>query len=76
MDIDLAMEHTDEMILDAIDKLEAFFRSLGLPTRIGEIGATEDKLREMAEKSQFASRPGNFVPLRADDVYEILKLAL
>ncbi|MEM1485148.1 iron-containing alcohol dehydrogenase [Oscillospiraceae bacterium PP1C4] len=76
MDIDLAMEHTDEMILDAIDKLEAFFRSLGLPTRLGEIGATEDKLREMAEKSQFASKPGNFVPLRADDVYEILKLAL
>lgn len=76
MGIDLAVEHEEQIILDAIDKLEQFFRSLNLPTRLGEIGVGEEDLRKLAQMSQIARKPGNFIKLGEEDVYQILRLAL
>ena len=35
-----------------IEALENFFRSLGMPTRLGELGIPTDRLEEMAKKTK------------------------
>ena len=42
--------NSDDMILEAIDKLSAFFKSIGLPTTLSELGIGEDQLETMAKK--------------------------
>ena len=59
----------------AIDKTEEYFKALGIPSTLREVGIDEEKLEIMAEK---ASRTlGNvFVPLTKDDVLNIYKMCL
>jgi maleylacetate reductase len=60
------------------DAMRDFVRSLGLPTRLGEIGITADRIPEFARQydgtGPISTNPR---PVRgADDLAEILKLAL
>jgi len=73
MDVDMSYDNEDRIIQEGIDRLERFFLSLGLPTRLGDADIGSDHLREMADKCKPC---GNLVKLDCDDVYEILKLAL
>lgn len=75
MDIDLTCGSEDVAIAMAIEKLEAFNRSIGLPVRLSEVGIGEEHFREMAEKAVQFGPLGNF-KLTADDIYNIYKLAL
>ena len=75
MDIDLTCGSEDAAIAMAIEKLENFNRSIGLPVRLSEAGIGEEHLREMAEKAVQFGPLGNF-KLTADDIYNIYKLAL
>lgn len=61
----------------ACDAMRDFVRSLGLPTRLGDIGITADRIPELARQydgtGPISTNPR---PVRgADDVAEILKLA-
>ena len=57
-----------------------WYRKMGLPTRLSDVGIGEEHLREMAEKC-LAERDGrnglgNFRALHVEDIYRIYKLAL
>jgi len=77
MDVDYAFGDEEECILEAIRRLEDFFASLGMPTRMGHLGITDERFREMAEKAvMYKPTIGNFVKLAAEDVYNIYMLAM
>jgi len=73
MDVDLSFDNQDRIIEEGIRRLESFFQSLGLATRLSQLDIGDDRLREMADKCRSA---GNVLKLTPDDVYEIYKLAL
>ena len=62
-----------------IDAMEAFFQSIGMPTRINQMGITlsEEDMRELAHKCSFMNtrKIGKFVPLDREAIYEVYKLA-
>jgi alcohol dehydrogenase len=60
-----------------IARLEAFYRSMGLGTRLSELGVGGDRLDEMASKATDGGRRtvGNFVKLDKGAVRAILELA-
>lgn len=62
---------------EGIARLEAFFRSLGLGTRLSDLGIGSDRLDEMAKKATDgdARTIGNFVKLDSAAVRKILELA-
>lgn len=51
--IDMNFEDPEKTALAGIDAFENFFKSIGMPVSIGELGVEEDKLEEMAEKCTF-----------------------
>ena len=65
----------DEAIEEGIARMEAFFRSIGMPVSIGELGVvpTEEELRDMAEKCTRYGDVGGMEPLNCEAVYRILK---
>lgn len=67
----------EKTALEGIRRLENFFKSLGLPVNLKELGITDDRLEEMASKATKSdtSTVGNFIKLNKNDVYNILKLA-
>ena len=60
----------------AIDKTREYFVSLGMPTKLSEVGIGEDKLEEMAKKSVRFGKIGSLKPIDHNDVFNILKAAL
>lgn len=62
---------------EGIRRLTAFFRSLGLPVTLEELGAGLDRLEEMAAKCAAPERgaAGHFVALDKEGVLSVLKLA-
>ena len=75
--VDYAMDQDERVILEGITHLEAYYRSLGLPVRLGDAQIGIDRLREMAEKCVLHRNgtTGNFKVLDADDIYNIYILA-
>jgi hypothetical protein len=64
--------------LEGIARLEAFYRSCGLPTRLKDLGIGEDRIEEMAAKAtaKDTRTVGNFVKLGAKAVASIYRRAL
>lgn len=62
-----------------IDAMEAFFHSIGMPTRIGQMGIelTDADMKELAYKCSFMGHRtiGKFVSLDQQAIYEIYKKA-
>ena len=77
-DVDFAIGQDEMVINEGLNRLEAYYKSIGLPTRLSEVNIGEDRLREMAEKCVMdrGGTVGNFRKLTADDIYNIYKLAL
>jgi alcohol dehydrogenase YqhD (iron-dependent ADH family) len=69
----------EETALRGIGALRDFFSSMGMPATLGEIGIQEKDFQAIAEKTKkfdpAAGTTGNFRPLTAKDIVEILKLA-
>ena len=67
----------EKTVLEGIERLKAFFRRIGLPTTLRELGVRDDRLEEMALRctNSGASRIGSFVKLGKDDVLSILRNA-
>jgi alcohol dehydrogenase len=62
--------------LEGIRRLQGFFKSIGLPTTLKELGASTDRLEEMAKKAVLYGPLGSFVKLDKDAVVAIYKLAV
>lgn len=76
MHIDFGEGLEDRTVLCGIQRLEQFYRSLGLPTRLHEAGIDSDRLQEMADNAMIGTDAvGMSFPLKADDILKILKLA-
>lgn len=65
-----------ETAKEAIRRTRGFFKSLGLPGTLREVGIGEDKLGIMAENAAKHGLEYAFVPLKKDDVLAIFKAAL
>ncbi len=76
-DVDLTFDDKDRMVEVAIEKLENFYTSIGMPIRLGDAKIGDEKIRVMAE-NVFLTRTelGSFEIFNADDVERILRLAL
>lgn len=53
-----------------------FYRRIGMPTSLAEMGIDGERLEEMAEKCTAGGPVGHLKQLYKEDVFEILKLAL
>ena len=62
--------------LQAIEKTADFFKSLGLPQKLSEIGIDDSKFEEMAESALKNSRIGTFKELNKKDIVEIYRMSL
>ncbi len=58
------------------EKLEAFFRKLGLKVKLSELGIDDKDFEVMAKRATRNGSVGHYVPLDAEAFVEILKLAL
>lgn len=69
--------HSDEEVaLEGIAALKAFFASIGLPTSLGEVSIDETSIDEMAQKCTIFGNIGNFVSLDKEAIKAIYTLAL
>ena len=69
----------DKMALanKGIDATEEFFKSIGLPSALGEFGIDDAKFAQMAENAvKVGCLQGAYVPLKEEDVINILKMCL
>ena len=70
----------DEIAIKGIEALEEFFREIGMPTSIHELGydLTPDQVEELAEKFHIAAggKKGTAKILQKPDMLEIYKMAL
>jgi alcohol dehydrogenase YqhD (iron-dependent ADH family) len=69
----------EQTILRGIEALRSFFTSICLPATLSEIGIGEEHFEGIGEKTlkmdNVKGTTGNFYPLTAKDIVEILKLA-
>lgn len=75
--VDMDVFNPEGVALAGIDKMEAFFKSMSLGTRLADLEIKGDRIDEMAEKGTDGDtrKLGNFVPLNREAVHKILKLA-
>lgn len=64
--------------LEGINRLEAFFQSIGLPVRLSQMNVPSDRIDEMASKATVkgGGAIGNFVKLDSDAIAAILNSAI
>ncbi|QKS69789.1 iron-containing alcohol dehydrogenase [Paenalkalicoccus suaedae] len=60
---------------EGIARVEAFFASIGMPTRLSHVDIDETHFEEMAAKATERGPLGSFVKLHKEDVLAIYKLA-
>ena len=58
------------------EELEKFFVSLGLKTRLNQLGIDDKDFETMAKRATAGGNVGHYVPLDAQKITDILKLAL
>ena len=81
MGVDGSYRQPEEIVKEGIDKLRAFFRAIGQPATLTELGIGAERLEEMARKAThecFGSESpiGGLKKLYWQDVLAIYKLAL
>ena len=76
MGVELDFFHPEETALKGIAALRAFFKSIGMPTTLSELGVPEDKLDVLADKVKRGAdgTTGQFVKLTRDDCLKIYQL--
>lgn len=80
MGVEGSFRESDDLIHEAINRLENFFKSLGLPVTLGELGIEEKDFDLMAKKATGIAYGkehtiGNLQKLSFQDVIEIFKMA-
>ena len=61
---------------EGIARTKAFFKEIGAPITLGEVGAKKEQIPEMAKKSVRNGKIGNYQPLGEKDIAEILQASL
>jgi alcohol dehydrogenase YqhD (iron-dependent ADH family) len=75
-DVEYDIDSEERTALEGIDRLEAFFKRIGVPVTMSELGIhTTERYMEMAEKACHNGPLGDIQKLTARDVYNILVLA-
>ena len=76
--VDQSFGNPEQTALEGIARMEAFFKSIGLPTSLEEVNITEEAFDHMVKncKRTNGDALGYFVKLYAQDIKNILKLAL
>lgn len=72
MDVDLEFGDPEAIVKEGIRRLEEFYRTMGLPVRLSEVGIDESRFQEMAEK---CAPRGHFKVMDAEDIVNIYRLA-
>ncbi|WP_261130485.1 iron-containing alcohol dehydrogenase [Bacillus sp. Marseille-Q3570] len=65
-----------ELALAAIDEIQAFWTSLGAPSRLADYDIDDSKLDLMADRAMARGEFGNFQTLKKPDVEKILEMSL
>ena len=69
----------EQMALDGIQAMEAFYRSIHMPTSLAELGVnpTEEQIQELAKKCSFMGKRtvGTFKVLQSPDMEAIYRMA-
>lgn len=78
MGVEMDFFHPEETALKGIAALRSFFRSIGMPTTLKELGVPENELDLLASKVKRGpdGTTGKFVPLTEADcraIYELMK---
>ncbi len=68
-------EEPERTALEGIARLKQFWRSIGLPVTLSELGVPDDRLEEMAKRAVGFGKLGSFVPIGKREALAILKLA-
>jgi butanol dehydrogenase len=64
-----------EIAKKAIEAMEQFFTSLGIPMKLSEVGVDEEKFELMAEKAvKYGGLKHAYVPMTKEDVIQIYQL--
>lgn len=75
--VDIDYEHKEETVLKAISMQEDFYRSIGMPVSLRELGVREEDLEPLAlrcSKNKTRTLAG-YKPLAYDDMLEIYRMA-
>lgn len=80
MDVPLKHDTPEETILESIDRLRKYFKNVGLPVTLTDIGIDDSKFELMAKKATGEyfgkqNRVGGVKALNTQDVIEIFKLS-
>jgi alcohol dehydrogenase YqhD (iron-dependent ADH family) len=76
-DVEMDFACPERTVLEGINRLEQFFKSIDLPVTLEGLAISDDRLEEMANKctDNDNKQIGGFVKLGRDDVFNILNLA-
>ncbi|MGA2764164.1 MAG: iron-containing alcohol dehydrogenase [Spirochaetia bacterium] len=74
--VEYCFEDPARTALEGIRRMEVFFREIGLPVTLKELGVKDDRLQEMARKCTERGPVGNFVKMGRDEVLEVYRLAV
>lgn len=74
-DVDIAYGSPEEIALEGISRLTKFYKEIGLPTTLKDLGIEDNKLDEMAKKCTESGEVGHMVKLGTADVLNILRFA-
>ena len=61
---------------EAINKTSVFFKSLGIPSKLSELGINDEKFEEMADSALKYNNIGRFKPLSKKEIIEIYRNSL
>jgi hypothetical protein len=75
-DVDPAGKSESELAREGIDRVRAFFRSIGAPSSLADYGIGAERIPEMAEKAVRFGPIGSYKRLERDDVERILRACL
>lgn len=70
-------EHPEETIERAIDMQEQYYRAIGMPTNLRELGVSEDRLEELALKCSREKKRviDGYKPLGYDEMLDVYRMA-
>ncbi|GIM47273.1 NADH-dependent alcohol dehydrogenase [Collibacillus ludicampi] len=75
-DVNPERKSDHEIALEGIEKLRAFWNSLGAPSRLADYNIDDSQLEVLAEKALARGEVGRFKRLNKEDILEIYKMSL
>lgn len=75
--VDMDYRNPENTAMEGIDRLEAFFKIIGMPTSFAELGAKEQDIPELTAKCHLnnGDKMGCFHPIPREEIANIYKLA-